>query len=260
MKTSIKKTLTSIGLIKSSTLLPRLKKARESDIFVISFPKSGNTWIRFLLANLLEGEKEITLKNINNFVPGIYNFRKEINLNEGQRYIKSHHFHEGANERIIYVYRDYRDVLISYFHYLTEHGHIKSTLSEFIRSKHPSEPFGTWGKNISTAIEYQSSNPDKILMIGYDQLMDDPISQLEKVISFCDISPQRPLKQVIENCSFSNLQKVEKEHGKVHEKSKIKFFRSGKSEQWKSELTQEDLNYIMTDDVLSLYKALNLKV
>ena len=96
-------------------------------------------------------------------------------------------------------------------------------------------------------------------MLSFDQLMDDTYSQVERIVSFCDISPQRDLEEVVNNCSFNQLQEVEKIHGRVHENSKINFFRSGDSGQWKSEFSQQDLDYVMTDEVLNLYEQLNLK-
>lgn len=260
VKSIIKRTLETVGLTKSKSSPPALNQVREQDIFLISFPKSGNTWIRFLLANLMESHREITLKNINEFVPGIYQFKNEIDLIPGQRYIKSHHFHENINERVIYVYRDYRDVLISYFHYLSGHGQFKGTLSEFVKSDQKDQPFGSWKDHLTEAITYQSTNPSKMLMVSFDQLKGDPISQLKRIISFCKIIPEQPLEQIIEKCSFNNLRQVEAKYGKVHDKSEINFFRSGKSEQWKTELTQEDLDYIMTDEVLSVFNALKIKL
>ncbi|MEL6581985.1 MAG: hypothetical protein AAFQ14_19735, partial [Cyanobacteria bacterium J06621_12] len=42
------------------------------DLFLVSHPKSGNTWIRFLICNLIYPELDITFTNINNMIPDIY--------------------------------------------------------------------------------------------------------------------------------------------------------------------------------------------
>ena len=36
----------------------RRVKIRESDVFLVSYPRSGNTWVRFLLANVVESDAE----------------------------------------------------------------------------------------------------------------------------------------------------------------------------------------------------------
>lgn len=48
---------------------------RADDIFVVSFFKSGNTWTRFLLANLLNPERPVTFENIERTSPDIYQFQ-----------------------------------------------------------------------------------------------------------------------------------------------------------------------------------------
>ena len=40
--------------------------------FPVSYPRSGNTWMRFLLANLLAPHETITFRNIENFVPDLH--------------------------------------------------------------------------------------------------------------------------------------------------------------------------------------------
>ena len=39
------------------------------DTFIVSYPRSGNTWTRFLIANLLHPEIEIGFANIDSVVP-----------------------------------------------------------------------------------------------------------------------------------------------------------------------------------------------
>ena len=39
------------------------------DIFLVSYPKSGNTWTRFLIANLVYPEKNPDFSNINVLIP-----------------------------------------------------------------------------------------------------------------------------------------------------------------------------------------------
>ena len=39
------------------------------DTFIVSYPRSGNTWTRFLIANLLHPEEPATFANIERLVP-----------------------------------------------------------------------------------------------------------------------------------------------------------------------------------------------
>ena len=41
----------------------------DDDTFIVSFPKSGNTWTRFLIANLLHPEEPANFDNIDQLIP-----------------------------------------------------------------------------------------------------------------------------------------------------------------------------------------------
>ncbi len=41
----------------------------DDDTFIVSFPKSGNTWTRFLIANLLHPEEPANFGNIDRLIP-----------------------------------------------------------------------------------------------------------------------------------------------------------------------------------------------
>ena len=107
-----------------SSILTRKINARQmgikmiypSDTFVVSYPKSGNTWVRFIIANMLT-EELVTMKSVHDFVPDIYTSADYINSYESPRFIKSHHPYFTKYPKIIYISRDYRDVVISYYHY-----------------------------------------------------------------------------------------------------------------------------------------------
>ena len=38
------------------------------DIFIFSYVRSGNVWLRFLIANLIFGKEEINLSNANDYI------------------------------------------------------------------------------------------------------------------------------------------------------------------------------------------------
>src|SRR6266581_956224 len=59
--------------------LPAIR-IRPDDVFIVSYPRSGNTWVRFLIANLLAPDDKITFRNIENYVPSIYKFADTSNL------------------------------------------------------------------------------------------------------------------------------------------------------------------------------------
>ena len=252
--------LSKLGIYTSKATEIGLREIYPEDVFIVSFPKSGNTWVRFLIANMLSEGETVTLKNINNYVPGIYNFRKEIDKKEPPRFIKSHGTEFASFPKTVYIYRDYRDVVISYFYYLKGHGQFDGSLQEFVRSKQLRTPFGTWEEHLSEALKYRAKFPDQILFVGFDQLKNDTVHTVEKIAMFCGITPTISVEKVVQKCDFEALQAVEQKHGKVFETSKVDFFRSGELAQWKTELTEEDLVVLMTDHVKNVFNQLNLEL
>src|SRR6202047_4436661 len=61
------------------------------DIFLVSYPRSGNTWTRFLLGNLIFSGGPVTFSNIESRIPEIYfNRDRAMRRLSRPRVLKSH--------------------------------------------------------------------------------------------------------------------------------------------------------------------------
>ncbi len=236
-----------LGLFDEAAHKVGLDEIRPDDIFVCSYPKSGNTWVRFLMANMLEDEQEITFKNVNQYVPGIYTQREAINKMEGGRFIKTHDPFYQCFPKVIYIFRDYRDVLISYYHFQQSQNWFDGTLKEFVDYIKIEKPFGTWKEHVQNALDHCKKYEQQTLMLSYEDLIADPLKQVRRIEEFCEISSKRPLEEVVKICQFSSLQNNEEKHGNLAGDTSRKFFRTGRSEQWRSEIDEELHEYILQE-------------
>jgi estrone sulfotransferase len=212
--------------------LPAIR-IRPDDVFIVSFPRSGNTWVRFLIANLLAPDEKITFRNIENYVPSIYKSADTLDTREGRRYIKSHNPCYELYPKLIYVYRDGRDALVSYYYYATGKNVFSGTFEDFIFSPFV-EQFTSWKEHITRAREFASKYPDRILILRYEEMLIITLPALTSISAFLGPACEaQALAEAATKNSFEHLQKVEQESGGETLGKKFTFFRTGTSNQWR---------------------------
>lgn len=189
----------------------------SDDTFLVSYPRSGNTWVRFLLGNYLYGSNFDFLTR-ENFIPAIGgNTNRHLIKVPRPRILKSHSQFFNKYPKVIYLIRDPRDVMISLFHWLVKNPNKRKNLneSEFDKfSKYFFEgdfKFGRWDQHVSGWINQYEQIPNGILFVQYEELKSDTFSTLKKILSFLDRDIQEALVfKAIENASFSKMRNLEK--------------------------------------------------
>lgn len=222
-----------------------LRELRPTDTFLCSYPKSGNTWLRFLLAHLLSARTDITLRNVDAVVPDLYMARQTADQLASPRFLKTHDAWFDYYPKTIYVVRDVRDVLLSYYHYQVGLGAFSGSLSEFIGAADTLHPFGTWHDHVSAALRFRAAHPDRLLLLRYEDLQQTPEQELEKVIAFTGLVPARSIAEAVALSEFGRLRKLEEKHGSAFsDKSGGHFFRSGRSGEGREQLSATDQQHL----------------
>jgi hypothetical protein len=218
------------------------------DVFIVSYPKSGNTWARFLLANLVHPEQPANFANINRLVPDPHAATKRYFEHMPRpRIIKNHECFDPRFPRAIYIVRDPRDVAISQYHYQRKRRVIedKFPLPKYIERFLAGEVcvYGSWGDNVASWLATRHSHSG-FLLLRYEDMVADTACELAKVASFLgvDATPQR-LLQAVERSSADKMRSLEKEQSHLCSLTKdtrqdLPFVRAAKSGGWKSELSE----------------------
>ena len=126
------------------------------DVFLVSYPKSGNTWTRFLIANLVYPEKHPDFANINELIPDPEGISKRhLEQLPRPRYLKSHQYFDPRYPKIIHIVRDPRDVVLSEYYFdikrraIPDDFPLDKFVSRFV-SGELNHPYGTWAENTAT--------------------------------------------------------------------------------------------------------------
>src|SRR5580693_4534967 len=96
------------------------------DTFVVSYPRSGNTWTRFLIANLVYPAETISFANIEQLIPDTSSQSNlALKRTPRPRIIKTHQYFDHRYPKVIYIVRDPRDVVLSYYDFQRKYRQIQ---------------------------------------------------------------------------------------------------------------------------------------
>jgi hypothetical protein len=218
------------------------------DVFIVSFPKSGNTWTRFLIANLVYPETPADFSNINRLTPDPEAMSKrELAGMPRPRIVKSHHYFDPRYPRIIYIVRDPRDVLLSTYHFqrkrrvIDDQYPLEKYVSRFLTGE--TSPNGSWGDNVASWLVTRQSHPG-FLLLRYEDMLVDTAQELSKAAVFLGIGsdPER-IANAVSRSAASSMRKLEKSQAKLWSSTRdtrqdIPFVRAAKSGGWRAELPE----------------------
>jgi hypothetical protein len=226
------------------------------DVFLVSFPKSGNTWTRFLVANLLYPERRPDFRNIGMLVPDLEEItRRHLERIPRPRILKSHQYFDPRYRRVVYIVRDPRDVALSQYHFHRKRRLIaddypletftKEFLADFV------QPYGSWAENVASWLGPRDGS-DGFLLLRYEDMLANTQTELAKIGAFLGVptSPEQ-LAVAVENSSADVMRRLEKaQYGSwsttKNTRPDLPFVRAAKSGNWKTDLPESLIVQIET--------------
>ena len=245
---------------------------------VVSFQKSGLTWLRVMLAKIISLKYNIKkldldiIRMAKGKIPKIAIFHSLAGLPlyhwEGFKFTSIYSKSERVkirpslkNKKILFLVRDPRDVVVSLFFELTKRHHLyKGDISSFIREKYTLKKIirymNMWHKEMV-------SKPNTFLLIRYEDMKKNCNKELKKISLFLKLNVSPAIvNEAVKFGTIENMRKIEEldlfhdnrlraKNPKDKESYKV---RKGKAGGYTDYLSKEDVNYINERIDLNLHK------
>ena len=194
--------------LRYSNSTPRIVK--NSDLYVVEYPKSGITWLSSILASscLLEAGTAIraTYFNLEQIVCDVH-INRDIPNNVNYPYyriIKSHASFNPFYRHVVYLLRNPFSVMNSYHHYLVSHRRVNENLQAFVRSSRYG--IDSWRKHVSSWVYPRREM--KFHLIKYEDLKDDAFTAMRTLFENLGlVISDESVRTAINMCGFEPMRK-----------------------------------------------------
>ena len=189
-------------------------KVFPDDTFIASYPRSGNTWTRFLIANLIHPERPVTFANIETVIPDATALSsRELKRAPRPRLIKTHEYFEPRYRKVIYLVRDPRDVVLSLYNFRRKYRSVDDSypIERYVAERFLAGDLDvSWGEHVGSWLGTRMNHPG-FLLLRYEDLLQDPTRELSRLASFLGIAANpESLTQAIERSSANRLRQLER--------------------------------------------------
>ena len=248
-------------------------------LWIASYPKSGNTWLRLLISNYLWPENIDLFDNIKNipsfpqkkFFEGIIQHedlkkddmtifkhfisaQEKLNLNGELNILKTHNFagtisgfpftNSENSCGAIYIVRDPRSVVVSHsYHHKYD---LEKSTNRILSTQNIGNNDGYLEARLSWNVHYLSWKKINIpkIILRYEDLIEDTYSNFTQILEFINKFKKIEINkekiiEVINKCSFKKVSEIENKFGFIEKKGEENFFRKGLIDEWRTALNKE---------------------
>ncbi len=238
----------------------------SKDVYLASFERSGNTWLRFVLMEILTKDNAGFL-NVNQVLPELgTHMETKPTLPNGGRLIKTHYMYRPVYKRAIYLMRDVRDVMLSnwardkemgFAQYFDQGRGMDGYVESFLKGK--VTRFGSWQAHVNSWLHCPLAKNGNLLVVRYEDLRANTEPGLMAMLEFLGIRADRDLiRRAIENNSLRAMREKEEKAKKSGatlgkgtllrkhniDKEDARFVRSGSVGGWREKLSPAQIEMV----------------
>ncbi|MDC0835076.1 sulfotransferase domain-containing protein [Geitlerinema sp. CS-897] len=216
---------------------------RDNDVILLSYPRSGNSWTRHLIADMMlqhHGVSTSTLheNEFERWVPSIYKNNLRVTRDPKNclpyRVVKSHEWKDADNRKTIYIFRKAYDVLSSQYYFLRNHPQMSNVekVSGFSVDEFCLQNLPRWIDHVRRAIGVCDRQPRSIAWVCYEELNRNATSILSRIAVFLDLNLDRiNFQKAADNQSFENRKRLLKQRDLKQLRYNLRRGKTGSSRQ-----------------------------
>lgn len=260
---------------------------RRGIFWIASYPKSGNTWVRCLIASLQSGGAPVRLAGLGDAAPNsaarawleacievdsadmlaseLDAMRAQAHREEGGRRLRFLKVHDRYDPQLfpadvtlgtVHIVRDPRDVAPSWADHMgvdvdtaiARMGDDALVMSRSVYSFRPQAP-QRFGSWSGHARSWLDDAPGPRLLLRYEALLADPLGEAARLARFLGLPAEADcVARAVDACDFEALRGIEEREGFAErQKGQQRFFRQGRSGAWRGVLQPEQAGRIVAD-------------
>ena len=171
--------------VRPVVLRVRYAGLRSEDLILASYPRSGSTWLRFLLLESLTGRRA-EWKDVNRLIPYVGGHRSIPTLFPGgRRLVSTHDPKTGPCGRGILLVRDPRDVVLSYYRWTCLQGYdhdLETFLPSFLDGS--LSLHGSWEKNTRFWLDSALQREGQLHLVRFEDLRVDAATTIRQILLY----------------------------------------------------------------------------
>jgi Sulfotransferase domain len=218
-------------------------------VWLVSYPRSGNTFTRILCESIFPIQDTYTIHHedvtdrslLDVFGPEYKEGYSYIGLardSEEVFFVKSHRLRDDLvdldRDKVVYIVRDGRASISSYFHFIHNFTKAKKSLRNVIAGK---VIFGDWSSHVLSW--FGSVESKNFLLLKYEDIISDPVASVLKISSLSGLEMMEA-----DIPTFDELHAMRPE-----------FFRSGNNNRWRDDFSFMDYLLFLISSRRTMSKA-----